>query len=105
MKAERQAALAAFRALGTTATPDWIVRVMREAYVEDVARALVMSGQEFRDHLMGGLGPHARAAVLDELALTLLRGISQQDIDAARVVIGDLALGVARTAAGGRTEA
>jgi hypothetical protein len=99
MAVERRAALAAFRALGTTATPDWIARVMREAYVEDVARSLVMSGAGFRDHLLGGLGPNACAAVM-ELVAVLLQGISQQDIDSARVVLGDLALGVARAAAG-----
>jgi hypothetical protein len=100
MAVERRAALVAYRALGTTATPDWIARVMREAYVEDVARSLVMSGAGFRDHLLGGLGPNACAAVMDELVAVLLGGISQQDIDAARVVLGDLALGVARAAAG-----
>jgi hypothetical protein len=97
---ERQAALAAFRALGTTATPDWIARVMREAYVEDVARSLVMSGAEFREHILAGLGPRARAAILDELVLILGQGVSHQDIEGARVFLGDLALQVARAAAG-----
>ena len=100
MTSERQAALAAFRALGTTATPDWIARVMREAYVEDVARSLVMSGAAFRDHILDGLGPHARAAVMDELVFILGQGVSQQDIEAARAYLGDLALQVARAAAG-----
>lgn len=100
MTVERQAALAAYRALGTTATPDWIARVMQHAFVEDVARALVMSGSGFRDHLMSGLGPGARAAVLDELVTVLGLGISQQEIDTARVVVGDLALQVARATAG-----
>jgi hypothetical protein len=97
---ERRAALAAFRALGTTATPDWIARVMQSAYVEDVARSLVMSGPEFRGHLLAGLGPGAAAAVLDELVIVLGRGIAQQDIDAARVLLGNLALEVARISAG-----
>jgi len=100
MTSERQAALAAFRALGTTATPDWIARVMREAYVEDVARSLVMSGSAFRDHILDGLGPHARAAVMDELVFILGQGTSQKDIEAARAHLGDLALQVVRAAAG-----
>ena len=97
---ERQAALAAYRALGTTATPDWIARVMQHAFVEDVARALVMSGGSFREHLLSGLGPGARAAVLDDLVNVLGLGITQQEIDASRVVVGDLALRVARATAG-----
>jgi hypothetical protein len=99
MTSERQAALTAFRALGTTATPDWIARVMRDAYVEDVARSLVMCAPSFRDHMLSGLGPQARTAVVDELVLTLGLGITQEDIDTARAFLGDLALGVARGAA------
>lgn len=57
---------------------------MREAYVEDVARSLVMSGASLRDHILDGLGPHARAAVMDELVFILGQGVSQQDIEAAR---------------------
>ena len=100
MTSERRAALVAFRALGSTATPDWIARVMREAYVEDVARSLVMSGPEFREHILAGLGPHARAAVLDELVTILGQGVGAADIEAARAFLGELALKVARAAAG-----
>jgi hypothetical protein len=97
---ERQAALAAYRALGTTATPDWIARVMRDAYVEDVARALVMSGGDFRDHLFSGLGPGARVAVLRELVDVLGRGVGAMDIETARAQLGEIALEVARAKAG-----
>lgn len=100
MTVERKAALAAFRALGTTATGDWVARVMREAFVEDVASALVMSGSDFREHLLSGLGPGARAAVLDELVTILGRGIPPQEVDAARVVLGQLAIRVAKAASG-----
>jgi hypothetical protein len=99
MTEERRAALVAFNALGATATPDWIARVMRSAYVEDVARSLVMSSPVFREHVLAGLGPGARTAVLDELVMVLGRGIAQQDIEAARVLLGNLALEVAHASA------
>jgi hypothetical protein len=59
-----------------------------------------MSGSAFRDHILEGLGPNARAAVMDELVFILGQGVSRQDIEAARVFLGDLALEVARSAAG-----